>query len=156
MADNGTFIIHRALDTISAMSEHKCPFSIVQASATCHCRNAREVIRRGGSEFDCTAPDAHGACVVLVEHFNAVALPALGYADDLTLTPKSVYERILVGGLQGLRMTQDPANNGLETADIWGVVEAARTRYPSLDAIPGGDFVPAIEACKLRKRRRKQ
>lgn len=136
------------------MPDNKCPFSMVQASATCHCRNAREVIRRGGSEFDCTAPQAHGVCVELVRHFNAVALPALGYEDDLTLTPKSVYERILVGGLLGLRTAQDPADSSLETPDIWSVVEAACERYPAVEAIPDSDFVPAIEGCALKKRRR--
>jgi len=138
------------------MSEYKCPFSIVQASATCQCRNAQEVIRRGGSEFDCSAPEAHSVCLSLVKYFNAVALPARGYEDDLTLTPKSVYERILVGGLLGLRMAQDPADSGLETADIRGVVEAACSRYPAVESIPHSDFVPAIEGCSLRKRRRRQ
>lgn len=138
------------------MSDFKCPFTSVMASATCGCRNAQEVIRRGGSEFDCTVVQAHGVCVSLVKHFNAVALPALGYEDDLTLTPKSVYERILVGGLQGLRKVQDPADKALETADIWGVVEATRTRYPVVEEIPDSCFLPAIEGCTLRKRRRRQ
>ncbi len=138
------------------MSEYKCPFSIVQASATCHCSNAQEVIRRGGSEFDCKTPAAHDVCVSLVRYFNTVALPALGYEDDLTLTPKSVYERILVGGLLGLRMARDPADTGLETADIWSVVEAAHSGYPAVELIPAGDFVPAIEGCTLRKRHRRR
>ena len=138
------------------MTEYKCPFSIVQASATCHCRKAQEVIRRGGSEFDCTDQEARGVCVALARHFNAAALPALGYEDDLTLTPKSVYERILVGGLLGLRMVRDPLDSGLETADIWSSVETAISNYPAIDAIPDSDFVPAIESCMLKKRRRRR
>lgn len=95
-------------------------------------------------------------CVSLVRHFNAVALPALGYADDLTLTPKSVYERILAGGLLGLRMARDPADTALETTDIWRVVEAAGARYPAMDLIPDSDFVPAIKGCSLPRRARRR
>jgi hypothetical protein len=113
-------------------------------------------VRRGGSEFDCREPPAQAVCTALTRHFNAIALPALGYEDDLTLTPKSVYERILVGGLQGLRRALDPEDDALETADIIAVVEAAQASYPAVDSIPAGDLVPAIEACTLRKRRRRR
>jgi len=136
------------------MSDSRCPFSTVQAAGLCRCRLAQEVIRRGGSEYDCTDPAAHAACVALVSHLNAVALPALGHADDLTLTPRSVYDRILAGGLSGLRQGLDPADTALETEDIRAVVEAVLALYPEVTAIPAGEFVPAIERCSLRKRRR--
>jgi hypothetical protein len=134
------------------MSQPKCPFSMVQAAGAAHCRHALEVIRRGGSEFDCREPRAQAVCAALVEHLNAVALPALGYADDLTQTPKSIYERIMLGGLDGLRGAHPPAGD----ADIWAVVDHARAEYGALERIPDSDFVPAIEACSLRKRRGKR
>ena len=138
------------------MPDLKCPFSTVQASGVCHCQHAREVVRRGGSEFDCTEPENHTACTALVSHMNAVALPALGHVDDLTQTPKSVYERVLLGGLQGLRMARDPQDLGLETGDIWTVVESALARHSAVGNIPESEFVPAIQACEIRKRRRRQ
>ena len=136
-------------------SEYKCPFSIIQASGLCRCQFADEVIRRGGSEFNCKKPDAHEVCTSLTQHLNTIALPALGFEDDLTLTPKSVYERILIGGLQGLRMAENPDDTNPETADIWVVVENAQVRYLSMENIPNSDFIPAIEACRIKKRRRK-
>jgi hypothetical protein len=136
------------------MPDLKCPFSIVQSSGASRCRHAEEVVRRGGAEFDCREPAAHALCSALVRHLNATALPALGFEDDLTLTPRSVYERILTGGLQGLRMVQDPQDNAPEMADIWTVVEAARERYTAPEAIPAAAFVPAIKACSIRKRHR--
>lgn len=137
------------------MTDRKCPFSIIQAAGTARCRHAREVVRRGGSEYDCIEPRAHGLCSALVEHLNAVALPALGHEDDLTRTPKSVYERIMVGGLQGLRQAADPADAAQETDDIWRVVETAGNRYSTGDAIPAEAFVPAIENCRLKRRKRR-
>lgn len=132
----------------------KCPFSIIQASGACGCRHAREVVRRGGSEYDCTRPEAHSVCTALVEHLNAAALPALGYEDDLTQTPKSIYERILLGGLQGLRQARNPGDNGLETGDIWPAVEAAAREHGDVSNIPGETFIPAIQACRIRRRQR--
>lgn len=137
------------------MTELKCPFTVVQAAGTCACSKAQEVIRRGGSEYDCTDAHAHPLCTALVSHLNAVALPALGHEDDLTLTPRSVYERILLGGLQGLRRAADPTDDAPETPDIWAAVDAARNRYPDFPQVPAEDVVPAIEACQLRKRRRR-
>jgi len=131
----------------------KCPFSTVQASGVCQCGQAREVIRRGGSEYDCTQSDYWPVCQSLVTHLNATALPVLGHVDDLTLTPKSVYDRVLLGGLQGLRQTVDPQDDALETSDIWPVIDNAKTRVGSFDSLPSADFLPAIQACKLRRRR---
>ena len=137
------------------MNELKCPFSVIQASGFCHCEQAQEVIRRGGAEYICKSPDANALCVALKDHLNEVALPALGYEDDLTSTPRSVYERIMIGGLHGLRRAMGVDDDALETSNIWLVVESASQNYSSMDAIPDDHFVPAIEACKLKKRRRK-
>jgi hypothetical protein len=138
------------------MTGYKCPFSIVLAPGTCHCRLAREVVRRGGAEFDCKEPAAHAQCTELAAHLNTRALPALGYADDLTQTPKSVYERVLLGGLQGLRMAQDAGDSALETPDIRTVVEKLGAGYGALTGIPDTAFLPAIEACAARKRQRRR
>ena len=132
----------------------KCPFSAVQASGACHCSQAQEVIRRGGSEYDCTQSECWSVCRSLVAQLNAITLPALGYVDDLTLTPKSVYLRVLLGGLQGLRQTVNPQDEGLETSDIWSVVDRAKKRLGSFDDLPVTDVLPAIQACKLKRRRR--
>lgn len=135
---------------IQSMSELKCPFSILQAAGYSRCHLGREVIRRGGSEYDCEAPEPHARCGELVEHLNAVALPALGYADDLTQTPRSVYQRILLGGLRGLQ-----GSDG-EIDDIDTVIAAAVQRFGGLKAIPAQELLPAISRCEVRKRRKKE
>jgi len=138
------------------MNEPKCPFSTIQASGACACRHAREVVRRGGSEYDCNDADKHARCVALVSHLSTRALPALGYEDDLTLTPKSVYERILLGGLQGLDAEAGSGTSQDGIADIWPVVADALGRHGAPSHIPDTAFVPAIEACEIRKRRRRR
>lgn len=138
------------------MTGNKCPFSIIQASGSCHCPQAREVVRRGGSEYDCMSVETHSLCSALVQHLNAMALPALGHEDDLTQTPRSVYERVMLGGLQGLRRARDPADNTLETTDIAAVVTAANDAYGGIEAIPAGVVVPAIEGCRIKRRQRRR
>lgn len=137
------------------MTESKCPFSVVLAAAGARCGHAREVVRRGGVEYDCTVSEAWAVCHELAEHLKARALPALGHEDDLTVTPKSVYERILLGGVQGLGAAGGGANQASATADIWTTVDAARRRHGAVTAIPEDEFIPAIAACTIRKRRRR-
>lgn len=134
----------------------KCPFSMIQAAGSSQCRHAQEVVRRGGSEYDCLEPASHAQCTALVEHLNSIALPALGYEDDLTQTPKSVYERIMAGGLQALRIAVDPQDNTPETADIWSAVAAGLDQYGSPERIPADAVIPVIEAFQLKKRQRKR
>lgn len=137
------------------MTEPKCPFSVVLAAASACCGNAREVVRRGGAEYDCTVPEALAVCRELTDHLKARALPALGHEDDLTVTPRSVYERILLGGLQGLGAAGDGPDPANACADIRVTVDAARRRHGAVTAIPEDEFIPAIAACTLRKRRRR-
>ena len=138
------------------MTDLKCPFTNLQAAGACGCRNAREVVRRGGVEHDCTDGAAHGACMDLTTRFKAVGLAALGHEDDLTLTPRSVYDRVLLGGLAGLRRAVDPSDHAWETRDIRTVVEAAAARHPDLTAVPAAELVPAMEACEPARRRRRR
>jgi hypothetical protein len=138
------------------MTEDKCPFSTVQAAGLCACEQAREVVRRGGSEFDCESPPSCDTCRSLVTYLYAVGLPTLGFEDDLTTTPKSAYDRVLVGGLQGLRQLLDPTDRDWQTPNIWPVVAAVHERFGSTDAIPPESVLPAIEACSLRRRRTKR
>ena len=51
-------------------------------------------------------------------------------------------------------MAENPDETNPETADIWVVVENAQATYSSMENIPNSDFIPAIEACRIKKRRR--
>lgn len=137
------------------MSNNKCPFSTIQAASLCHCSNAKEVIRRGGSEYDCTSDEALPVCIHLNQHMKDCALPELGYEDDLTQTPQSVYERIQIGGLLGLRKLTFPENDDTAINDIWRVVKATTLQHHSISDIPASEFIPSIQAFKRQRRRRR-
>jgi hypothetical protein len=137
------------------VSEPKCPFSTLHAAALTRCSLAREVVRRGGSEYDCTQAGAHATCSALAERFTSVGLPALGYEDDLTLTPKSAYDRVLAGGLIGLESLLG-GETELATDDVWLRVEGAAQRYPDPVEIPDAALVEAMQAWQPARRSRRR
>ena len=135
------------------MHNHKCPFSAAQAAGIAHCELAQEVIRRGGSEYDCTQAEAHRLCSRLSEQLISIGFAALGHVDDLTQTPKSVYDRVLLGGLKGMNDSLEDVADETYLANIWAIVEVMARRLPGLEALPSGALVTAMEGYKPPKRR---
>jgi hypothetical protein len=43
----------------------KCPFAAPITAGLAACRNAQEVVRRGGSEYDCRNEADHSGCTAL-------------------------------------------------------------------------------------------
>ena len=136
------------------MTTAKCPFSMIQAGGEASCSLAQQVVRRGGSEYDCTDAESHGECGQLLQALNAEALPALGYEDDLTMTPNSVYQRVMLGGLLGLRQEVDAQETEIHTSDIHAVVAQASSRHGSVEAIPLASLIPVMKDLKIKRRRK--
>ena len=133
------------------MSGMKCPFSTVQAGGLAKCSLAQQVVRRGGSEYDCTEAGAFDRCSAVAGRLVTIGLPALGHEDDLTQTPKSAYDRALLGGLAGIDAilaAEDPA-----TADLGPRIAALSERFPDPAAVPAEPLVEAIRNCSPPKRR---
>ena len=133
------------------MQDMKCPFSTVQAAGLAHCRLAQQVVRRGGAEYNCTDAEAFGRCETLARHLIAIGLPALGFEDDLTQTPKSAYDKVLLGGLDGIDSilgTQTPA-----VEDIGPRVTELAERYPDIAAAPTAALTQAIQSYQPPRRR---
>jgi hypothetical protein len=129
----------------------KCPFSTVQAAGLAQCSLAQQVVRRGGSEYDCTETASFDRCSAVAGKLLTIGLPALGYEDDLTQTPKSAYDRVLLGGLAGIDAilaAADPA-----TADLGPRIAAFSERFPEPAAVPAEPLVEAIRNYSPPKRR---
>lgn len=132
------------------MANPKCPFTTLQAAGLTACTLADQVVRRGGAEYDCTQPEAHRRCAALAAHLVAIGLPALGYADDLTATPKSAYDRVLMGGLAGVNRAVDGADDDLHRQDIRALVGSIADDPATL---PDVTLLAAIEAYEPPRRR---
>ena len=138
------------------MTSAKCPFSALQSAGTTNCRLASQVVRRGGSEFDCTEPEALSICQEMSRQLIEIGLLALGFEDDLVATPKSAYDRALFGGLIGLNQCMEDLSEELHKQDIWPLVEAATQRFPDHAALPRKSLESAIQAWKPGRRRHRK
>ena len=133
----------------------KCPFGAPLTKGDFGCSHAQEVVRRGGSEYDCRSAPDHARCSELFDRLKQASLPAFQVEDDLTSMPHSVQVKIQYGGLLGLeRLAGGRPPGGIE--DISTTVSAAKDRYGSLAAIPYTDLVGDITNIKLQRRSRRR
>jgi hypothetical protein len=135
----------------------KCPFAAPITAGRAACCNAQEVVRRGGSEYDCRSEADHAACIGLFDRLKAAALPAFGVEDDLLSMPHSTLVKIQSGGLLGLaRLLGDQAaegaEEGAEIADISVLVGLARARYGDLGLVPCAELTGDILGYRLERR----
>jgi hypothetical protein len=136
------------------MEANKCPFSAPLVTHQFGCRQAQEVVRRGGAEIDCMDAAAADRCMRLFAHFKAASLPAFGVEHDLLSMPHSVLQKIQFGGLLGLQRVLTGATAAEDrVADINALASNAIARYGQSDAIPCEDFVADMTSYKLRARR---
>lgn len=128
-------------------------FAALIAAGVGRCPKAVEVVRRGGSEFDCSDADAWQRCAPLQQHLQTLGLAALGHVDDLGATPKSVYDRVMLGGLVGIAesLPDDPCPP--VDSDIGALVEAAYTRFPEPRLLPADNLIRSIEQTRSPRRR---
>lgn len=134
------------------MDELKCPFSAPLIARQFGCAKAREVVRRGGAEINCTDNDAHARCELLFRRLKVAALPAFGVEDDLLSMPHSVLVKIQYGGLLGLqRMLHAEPHVTERIENVHELVAEAARRFG--DEVPCAPLVGDITAFKPRARR---
>jgi hypothetical protein len=136
------------------MKELICPFGATLIRNDFGCRQAKPIIRRGGTEISCADPAAHSRCTRLHQCMKNVALPEFDVADDLLEIPHGVLAKIQYGGLTGLqRITRDMEEGTASIEDIDVLVQAAIERYSEVENIPCADFLDDITSWKLPRRR---
>ncbi|UHD16164.1 hypothetical protein [Thiocapsa bogorovii] len=130
----------------------KCPFAAPLMKATAACPHAREVVRRGGSEFDCDSELAHDRCEQVFAGLKACALAASNIEDDPTQMPHSLLVKIQSGGLIGLqRLLGEPDAEG-RVADIGDLVTRASAHFGGADRIPYAALTEDMTAFRLERR----
>jgi hypothetical protein len=136
------------------MMELKCPFESPITSGRARCVNAREVVRRGGSEYDCQDPSAHAQCTKLCARLKTIGLSAFQVEDDLTATPHSVMVKIRGGGLSGLQRLMGGDVASID--DVGALVEQAVARFGGVDALPLETTAADMTGYKLARRTRRR
>jgi hypothetical protein len=130
----------------------KCPFTAPLIKTTATCRHAREVVRRGGSEFDCLSEAEHARCEQVFAGLRACALAAADVEDDPTQMPHSLLVKIQSGGLLGLQRLLGESDADGRVADIADLVARASAHFGGVDGIPYAALGDDMTAFKLERR----
>ena len=130
----------------------KCPFAAPQIKTTAACRHAHEVVRRGGSEFDCLSESEHVRCEQVFAGLKACALAACEVEDDPMLMPHSLLVKIQSGGLLGLKRLLGESDADGRVADIADLVTRVSAQFGGADRIPYATLGEDMTAFKLERR----
>ncbi len=137
--------------------EPKCPFAAPLTQPQYHCHLAEEVVRRGGSEFNCRDAASHSRCLRLHEQLKQAALPAFEVEDDLLSMPHSVLVKIQYGGLLGLqRLLLGSSHNESGIEDIDHLVGQTVEHYGGVEDIPCTSLTGDMQAFRVSRRRREK
>ena len=138
------------------MSELICPFGVPVVKNDFGCKNAKEIVRRGGAEIACELSEAHRICYALHQRVKISALQAMALEDDLSTLPHNVLVKIQYGGLLGLQaLIADVARQGDRIDDISSLISAAMEKFHSENNIPLDSINKTIMDYKTRRRRKK-
>lgn len=135
------------------MADLICPFGATLARDDFGCPNADKVIRRGGTEIACKAPDAHARCSELMQHVKDAVLPAMDLEDDLLQIPHGILQKLQFGGLLGVARLCGNRPDSTTVEDIDRLVQAAAEKFGGLDALPCGELVDDVMQYRLPRRR---
>ena len=130
----------------------KCPFASPLIKDTAACPYAREVVRRGGSEFDCLSEPAHDLCEQVFAGLRVCALVAADVEDDPTLMPHSLLVKIQSGGLLGLQRLLGESDADARLAEIGDLVARASAHFGGADRIPYAALGEDMTGFKLERR----
>lgn len=131
----------------------KCPFAAPITTGRAACTKASEVVRRGGSEYDCTDVAAHSRCEAFFGELKQTGLAAFDVPDDLTQMPHSVLVKIQTGGLTGLRRLLEPdIDPASPVHDVATLVDAAVAAYGSIGQVPVGGLADDMLNTRLERR----
>lgn len=120
------------------------------------CRHATEVVRRGGSEYDCVSACHHVLCGEIYAGLKWQGLAALGVDDDPSTMPHSVLVKVQTGGLAGLARLTGQQREDSVVADISELVAAAVQTFGAAADVPYSDLSDDIRGCRLDRRTRRR
>lgn len=139
-------------ETYDAINERCCPFEKSILTNQCACRRADRFCIAEREGVQCQADEAQARCVGLLQLLRDQARFALKTTDGRSALPHAKAMRVQVGGLRGLHRAlqpETPAPSKIE--DIDALVEAAISRFGSLEALPFQLIVQQITAYRGRR-----
>lgn len=139
-------------ETYSAINQRYCPFEKSILTNQCACSRAERFCIAEREGVSCETDQAQARCVRLLELLRGQARFALRTTDGNSALPHAKAMRVQVGGLRGLYMALNPDAEVPKTIDdVDAVVEAAVSRFGSLEDLPFQVIVQQITAYRGRR-----
>ncbi|NEX17571.1 MAG: hypothetical protein C1943_13330 [Halochromatium sp.] len=139
-------------ETYSTINERYCPFEKSLLTNQCACSRAERFCIAEREGVQCNADDAQARCLRLLELLRNQARFALRTTDGRSALPHAKAMRVQVGGLRGLYLALNPdAQLPTIIEDVDAIVEAALSRFGSLENLPFQLIVQQITAYRGRR-----
>jgi len=139
-------------ETYSSINERYCPFEKSVLTNQCACSRAERFCIAEREGVQCNADDAQARCLGLLELLRNQARFALRTTDGRSALPHAKAMRVQVGGLRGLYLALNPdAQLPTIIEDVDAIVEAALSRFGSLENLPFQLIVQQITAYRGRR-----
>ncbi len=147
-------------ETYSTINERYCPFEKSILTNQCACSRAERFCIAEREGVHCNTDAAQERCVDLLALLRSQARFALRTTDGGSALPHAKAMRVQVGGLRGLYLALNPEAEVPPTIDdVDAIVEAAVSRFGSLEDLPFQIIVQQITAYQgrrpFRERRRR-
>ena len=137
------------------MSSDTCIFALTQIAQEFGCEHGELVTRRTGPDIACNSESMRIQCECIYEKFKQVGLEEFGYEDDLTQVPHGIWAKIQFGGLLGLQSGLGVQGDNNVVNNIAEITTLAVKQYGGVEQLPYPKIVPAMQAYKLKRRRRR-
>ena len=138
------------MHALKSINPNPCAFGKVILSRHCACSR---VIKRYVAEREMVSCDDEAArvrCSELLDSLRMNSAFALKLTHITPPLPHGPEMRVQCGGLQGLQLEVDGAEQVTDIADL---VVAAQQKFGSLENFPYSTIVQSVVSCEVRKKR---
>ena len=142
--------------TYKAITERYCPFEKAILSRRCECKQVERTCIAEREAASCKSSTAQVNCVhlkKLLRESARFALKVTGTSSSLTHAKEM---KLQCGGLSGLQRVVFPERRVADQVDnIYGLVNAAKANFGSLEQLPYQIIVKSIVEFQGRRRRQR-
>jgi hypothetical protein len=140
-------------DTYQAVNDRRCVFEKAINSRRCTCDKSRRFHLADREGITCRSAAANALCKILLDDMRSKARFALHQTSADGPLPHAREIKVQTGGLLGLQGLLHPEMDDAENIDnAIGLVDAALTRFGSLENLPYDIIVQSIVRFEGRKK----
>jgi hypothetical protein len=141
-------------DAYHAVNDRRCVFEKAINSRRCTCSKSRRFHLADREGITCRSASANALCGELLHNMRSKARFALHLTSADGPLPHAREIKVQTGGLLGLQGLLHPALSDADNIDnAIGLIDAALTRFGSLENLPYDVIIQAIVRFEGRKKR---